>query len=269
MGEYVLGTNAAELARLGLQQQVWGGVTEALLARLPLAPGARAVDLGCGPGLVLPGLRERLGPRGRLLAVDESELWEGEVRAAIERRGWDNVEFRRARLEDLELEPGAWDVLFARWVLSFLPRPGELLERLARALAPGGAIGLIDYNHEGLSLFPPSAGFAAVVRATRELYASRGGDVWIAGRLPGLLRAAGLEVEEPRVDVLAGGPDSPAFRWADAFFPHHSAGMVAGGLLTPAEREQFLGEWAERRADPDALFFSPLVVSLVAHKPRA
>jgi hypothetical protein len=66
--------------------------------------------------------------------------------------------------------------------------------------------------------------------------------------------------------VLCGGPDSPAFRWADAFFPQHSAGMLAAGLLEAHERELFLAEWAERRADPDALFFSPLQVSIVARK---
>lgn len=267
MGRYVLGTDDAELARLAFQHEVWGEVTERLLDQLELAPGARVCDLGCGPGLVLEGLRARVGASGLVLGVDESPRWEELVRARIAASGWRNVRFQRSRLEELALEPGGWDALFARWVLSFPPEPGALLARLARALAPGGRIALLDYNHEGLSLFPESAGFRAVVRATRALYASRGGDVWIAGRLPGLLRAAGLEVEPPRVDVLCGGPDSPAFRWADAFFPHHSAGMVAAGVLSAEERELFLGEWAERRADPDAMFFSPLVVSIVARAP--
>ncbi len=268
MGDYVLGTDDAELARLAFQHEVWRAPTERLIDALQLAPGARAVDLGCGPGLALEDLRARVGPTGLLLAVDESERWGREVRARAAAQGWRNVEFRRARLEELELEPGAWSGLFLRWVLSFLPDPGGMLVRLAAALAPGGRIAILDYNHEGLSLFPDSPGFRAVVRATRALYASRGGDLWIAGRLPGLLRAAGLEPEPPRVDALCGGPDSSAFRWADAFFPHHSAGMLEAGLLTRAERERFLSEWAERRRDPDAVFFSPLQVSIVARRPE-
>lgn len=267
MGDYVLGTDDAELARLAFQHEVWRATTEGLIDALELAPGARAADLGCGPGLALADLRARVGPSGALLAVDESERWGGVVRARAEQQGWGNVAFRRSRLEELELESGAWHGLFLRWVLSFLPDPGAVLARLAPALARGGRIAILDYNHEGLSLFPESSGFKAVVRATRALYASRGGDIWIAGRLPGLLRAAGLEPEPPRVDALCGGPDSPAFRWADAFFPHHSAGMQAAGLLTPDERERFLAEWAERRADRDALFFSPLQVSIVARRP--
>ena len=267
MGDYVLGTGDAELARLAFQHEVWRAPTERLIDALRLAPGARAVDLGCGPGLALALLRAHVGPAGALLAVDESERWGHPVRARAAQQGWSNVHFQSARLEELELEPGAWSGLFARWVLSFLPDPGGVLARLAPALAPGGRIAILDYNHEGLSLFPESPGFRAVVRATRALYASRGGDLWIAGRLPALLRAVGLEPEPPRVDVLCGGPDSPVFRWADAFFPHHSAGMLEAGLLAADERERFLAEWAERKRDPDALFFSPLQVSIVARRP--
>jgi len=264
VSDYVLGTDDAELERLAFQHGVWREVTERLLDDLQLAPGDRVADLGCGPGLVLDALRARVGERGEVLGVDESPRWEQVVRARGAR-----ARFVRSRLEELELEAGAWQGLFARWVLSFPPDPGALVARLARALAPGGRLAVLDYNHEGLSLFPESEGFRAVVRATRALYASRGGDVWIAGRLPGMLRAAGLEVAPPRVDVLCGGPDSPAFRWADMFFPHHSAGMVAAGLLAPEERARFLEEWSARRADPDAMFFSPLVVSLVARRPSA
>lgn len=268
MSDYVLGTTDAELARLAFQNEVWREATLRLLDELALQPGSRAADLGCGPGLLLADLRARVGPTGSVLAVDESERWGAAVRARCVAAGWDNVSFQRARLEELELEPRRWSGFVLRWVLSFLPDPGALLARLAPALAPGGAIAILDYNHEGLSLFPESAGFRAVVRATRALYASRGGDLWIAGRLPRLLRAAGLEPQAPRTDVLCGGPDSPAFRWADAFFPEHSSGMVAAGLLTADERERFLSEWAQRKADRNALFFSPLQVSIVARAQR-
>ena len=40
-----------------------------LLARVELADAARAVDLGCGAGVVFPALRARF-PRARLIGVD-------------------------------------------------------------------------------------------------------------------------------------------------------------------------------------------------------
>jgi hypothetical protein len=45
--------------------------------------------------------------------------------------------------------------------------------------------------------------------------------------------------------------------------------MEAKGLLTSAERRQFLEEWAARASDPNAMFFSPVVVDAAARKPHS
>jgi SAM-dependent methyltransferase len=265
--EYVLGTSGHELERLRLQQEVWSGVLERFLDRLELREGARVLDLGCGPGFALDALRARAGERGEVIGLDESTTWQAAVEERIAERKWRNVRFVLGRAEALATDARGFDLIFSRWMFSFVRDPLALVERLARSLAPGGQLAIQDYNHEGVSLFPPSEGFRAIVRATRALYASRGGDPFVAGKLPGCLRAAGLELTSLDTDVLCGGPNSPAFRWADAFFPYHSEGMVAAGLLTPAERELFLAEWAEHAANPDALFFSPIVVSIAGRRP--
>lgn len=267
MSTYVLGADESELRRLELQQEVWGHVTERFLDRLRLPAGARVLDLGCGPGFVLETLHGRLGAHGRITALDPSPLWMAHVTRLIARRGWRNVHLVQKRVEEAPLGEDAYDLVFARWVLSFLPDPRALVARLARSLRPGGLLAIQDYNHEGISLFPRSAGFDAVVRATRALYASGGGDVFVAARLPGDMRAAGLELVDYEAHVLCGGPSSPAFRWADAFFPHHSGPMAEKGLLTADERARFLEEWAARRADPASVFFSPIVVDCAARRP--
>jgi SAM-dependent methyltransferase len=171
-------------------------------------------------------------------------------------------------VSDPPLVDGSYDVVLARWILSFLPDPRAVIARLARLLKPGGVLAIQDYNHEGISLFPESEGFRAVVRATRALWASRGGDMWVAARLPGVFRADGLALVDYTPTVLAGGPSSGVFRWADSFFPVHSENMVRAGLLTAAERERFLAEWAARLADPDATFFSPILLDVAGRKAR-
>ena len=102
---------------------------------------------------------------------------------------------------------------------------------------------------------------------TRALYARTGGDPFVAGRLPALFRAAGLELELFEPHVLVGGPGSDVFRWADTFFPGRVGGWVEEGLMTPAERAAFDADWAARKRDPDARFFSPIVVCAAARKP--
>jgi len=44
--------------------------------------------------------------------------------------------------------------------------------------------------------------------------------------------------------------------------------MVEAGVLAAADRERFLAEWAERKRDPHAVFFSPIVVDAAARRPR-
>jgi ubiquinone/menaquinone biosynthesis C-methylase UbiE len=264
MTEYVLGTSDHELERLELQSAVWRGPTEDFLAALEIAPGASALDLGCGPGHVVESLRRLVGPAGIVTGVDESPRWIATLESTIRDRGWTNVRARRGRLQEVEFAPGSQDLVFLRWVLSFLPDPAGLLARFARWLRPGGTLAVLDYNHEGISLYPESEGFRAIVRATRSLYASRGGDTFVMGHIGRLFAEAGLEPAVLRPYVLAGAPDSPAFHWADAFFPFHSAGMVHAGALSPGERAQFLEEWEARKRDPGALFFSPIVVGAAA-----
>lgn len=265
-GAYPLATDPRELERLRFQHEVWGPTTRAFLARTGVGAGARVVDLGCGPGFVALELAELVGEGGHVLAVDESPSWTAHL--GREAAGLPQVEVRRARIEELELEEGSCDLVFARWVFSFLADPAAVVRRLARALRPGGLLAIEDYNHEGVSLFPPSEGFRAAVRATRALYARAGGDAFVAGRAPALFAAAGLETASIVPNALCGGPSSPVFRWAGLFFPHYSARLEELGLMSAAERERFLREWAERERDPDALFFSPYVVDCLARRPR-
>jgi ubiquinone/menaquinone biosynthesis C-methylase UbiE len=266
MSPYILGTNQQELDRLGFQHEVWGGVTRAFLDRLGVKRGWRCLDLGCGPGFVVEDLRVRVGDTGSIVALDESPLWIDYLTSQLRERSIDNVQLVRTRIQDAEFEPESFDLIFSRWVFSFIPEPAAVVEKLARALKPGAIFAIEDYNHEGISIFPESEGFKAVVRATRAMYAQAGGDTWVAGRARKIFREAGLETLSITPNVLCGPPDSPAFRWAGLFFPHFSEAMVKKNLLTPAERELFLCEWSQRERDPDALFFSPFVVDAAARK---
>jgi len=266
MSSYVLETGDRELQRLAFQHEVWGPITERFLDRLQLARGARVLDLGCGPGFVLDSLARRVGPQGSVLALDESQRWIEHLRRRPRAADEAGVEILQARLEDAPLPAASFDLIFARWVLSFPPGVDAIVQRLALALKPGGVLAIEDYQHEGISLYPISEGFKAAIRATRALYASRGGDAFVAGRLPGLMRAAGLELIELRPNVICGGPDSPAFRWAGAFFPHYSEALAAAGFMSAQERERFLEEWSAAQRNPDAMFFSPMVVDVAARK---
>jgi SAM-dependent methyltransferase len=203
-----------------------------------------------------------VGPDGRVIAVDASPSYGARV------RGLAGVEFRCASLEDVELQDESVDVVYARWVFSFLADPAMVVRRLARVLRPGGILAIQDYNHDGLSLFPRSVGFEAAARATRAFYADSGGDLWIGARLPRLCAEAGLQQIDEHAHLLCGGPDSAAFRWVGEFMPRFVPVYVENGLMTPQEGMTFEAEWALRSADPYARIFTPTVVDYAARKPR-
>ncbi len=259
--EYVLGTNDREVDRLAAQQRIWGPVTEAFLDRLGVAEGARVLDAGCGPGSTLGTLRRRIGPTGRLVGVDASPRFI----ADLEAEGV-HAELVCGRLSEAPIE-GPFDLIFSRWVFTFVPDPAAVVRRFASLLAPGGVLAIQDYNHYGVSAFPESAHFRAVIKATRDYIEREGGDSWIAGKLPAHFHAAGLELFDTKANILTGGPGSPVFEWLNAFLVPFSGVYREAGLLTDDQHADFLADWASRARDLGALYFSPNVVDLAARKP--
>lgn len=262
--EYVLGTNRTELERLEFQHSVWRDLTNDALRRAGIAPGQRVLDLGCGPGFVAREIASILGPTGSLVALDEAPVWHDVLRTVDFACPTELIE---SKIEDADLGEAEFDIIFSRWVFSFLGDLDAPAAKVFRALRSGGRLVVQDYNHEGISLFPPSAGFDAAVRATRAFYAGSGGDAWVQGTLPGALRRAGFGNITLQPNVRCGGPDSPVFQWADVFFPIFSKTYVERGLMTAEERDSFLADWDERKRDPDALFYSPMIVDIVAERP--
>jgi len=265
---YVLGRDDEETRRLEAQHSLWAPVTEAFLDRLQLPRGARVAELGCGPGLVLPALRQRVGEEGSVLAIDGAADWLVGIDARIEAEGWSNVKTLHGDLRELQLEEGSYDLLFSRWVFSFLPDPEEIIHRLSKALAPGGVLAIQDYNHYGVSAYPHSDGFWAIIQATRAMYASEGGDAFVAGRVPPAMAAAGLDLVDLTPNVIAGGPGTEVFQWGHDFFNSESQldNMQKRGGLTDEDRATFKEQWPKLCEAPGAMFYSPIVLDAAGRR---
>ena len=220
---------------------------------------------------MLESLRRRAGEGGRVEAYDGAGHWLSLIDSRSAELGWENVSTAEADLRVLELEEGAYDLIFSRWVFSFLPDPEAIIARLSKALKPGGVIAIEDYNHHGVSSYPHSDGFVAVIEATRQMYFGQGGDPFVAGRLPIAMSAAGLEFCDLEPTVLAGGPESGVFQWAHRFFTSESQldNMQELGGLSDEDRALFLKEWPVVCATPGAMFYSPILMDVAAKRPLA
>ena len=263
---YVLGAGPLELDRLEHQHEVWRSFSERVFEEAGVGPGMTVLDAGCGPGLVLTDLRARIGAQGLAVGMDNDPAMLAAAEERVRDHGWDNVELCSKNFMHDKLDADRFDFIWSRWVFSFLPDPAHGVASLAHALKPGGRLAIQDYNHEGVSLFPPSKGFEAAIRATRRLYLDADGDPWVGGKLARLFLDAGLELETFRAEVITGGPGEPAFEWGSRFFPPWTRNFVELGLMTPAERDELLADWEVRAADPAARFFSPIVVTAIGRK---
>lgn len=96
------------------------------------APGARVLDLGCGPGL--PSTQD-LASRFDVTGVDISE---GQLEAA--RRNVPEASFVQADLTQVVFPPESFDGVTAFYAITHVPRDehGRLFERIARWLVPDG-----------------------------------------------------------------------------------------------------------------------------------
>ena len=112
----------------------------AVVERLGVRPGDRALEIGCGHGVAATYVCERL-TSGRLTAVDRSP----KMIAAAARRNAAHVdagraEFLVARLEELDLGDRRFDTVFAVRVGLFHREPARAQALVEPWLAPAGRL---------------------------------------------------------------------------------------------------------------------------------
>ena len=102
---------------------------------LPLRSGQVVLDVGCGTGLCCGLLRDKVGPEGGVVGIEESPEMAAVAREHIACEGWDNVTVMQAPAEDAEIGLTADAALFCA-VHDILQSPDALRNVLTR-LRPG------------------------------------------------------------------------------------------------------------------------------------
>ncbi|WP_296603015.1 class I SAM-dependent methyltransferase [Nocardioides sp.] len=104
-------------------------------------PGQRAVDVGCGPGVLTARLADRLGAEN-VVAIDPSPPF---VEAARER--CPGVDVRYGRAEALPFADAAYDAVLANLVVHFMSDPVRGLQEMGRVARPDGVVAATVWNH--------------------------------------------------------------------------------------------------------------------------
>jgi trans-aconitate 2-methyltransferase len=225
-----------------------------LLARVPVDAPQRIVDLGCGTGASTAILAARW-PGAAIVGVDSSPAMLADARKALP-----GASFLQCDLQCWSAAEPV-DVLFSNAALQWAEGHGELVPRLMRSVAPGGALAIqmprnfdapshrlmAETAHEG----PWRDRLASVVAARAEPVASPEAYARMLAPL-----AAKLDIWESTYLMRLAG-ENPVVEWtrATGLRPYLNA-------LAEAEREAFLADYRRRIAaayprEPDGSTYFP------------
>jgi demethylmenaquinone methyltransferase/2-methoxy-6-polyprenyl-1,4-benzoquinol methylase len=107
----------------------------AVVEALPLCSGQVVLDVGCGTGLCCGLLRDKVGPDGGVVGIEESPEMAAVAREHIACEGWDNVAVVQALAEEADIGLTADAALFCA-VHDILQSP-DALRNVLTTLRPG------------------------------------------------------------------------------------------------------------------------------------
>lgn len=235
---YPLSRNAAEHTRLAEQAAFWQPDCRAFFDSVPIQPGQRVADLGCGTAHVAEALANAVGPRGHVLALDNDPGLVPVLQQAAAARP--SIQPRHGDAFATGWPAHGLDAVHARFLAAPTGRLDALLAEMTRLLRPGGWLLLQEPVAEHWQV--PAAGddWTRLKTLIIEGFARRGGDFNAGARLAPALRAAGAAAVRVRsvTHQLPGG--HPYARLPLAFGRSLAAVWHDTGLLADADQQALL-----------------------------
>ncbi len=254
MGEYILGTE--ERRRLELLEECLDPGTSRSLDAIGVEAGWRCLEVGGGGGSVTRMLCDRVGPSGKVVAVDLDTRFLEE----IARENLD-VQCRDVVADGL---PGTgFDLVHARYLLMHIPSREKLLGELAAAVRPGGWLLVEDGD-----LFPVTALaeglYSEVWKPLIDAFHAYGASTTFARKLPTLFDQLGLEAVEPLCEL-------PIFRGGSSYSElfRTSVDQMRPAVLAAGATEDQLEEVRRLITDPKQWFTIFATLSVRGRVPAA
>jgi cyclopropane fatty-acyl-phospholipid synthase-like methyltransferase len=196
-------------------------LTDILVGKLALRPGARVLDVGCGVGKPAVRLARATGATVVGITISQRQVDDANARARAEGLG-DRVTFQRADAMDMPFEDGSFDAVFALESIIHMDRRRAIVE-MARVLRPGGPIVLTDLIERAAPGAPPAESPMAQLFPASDAPPLPRIDDYRA-----LVRPTDLEIDE-LVDITAHTLPYTLARMGAGFEKAHQAGQARYG----------------------------------------
>lgn len=106
--------------------------------------GDTVLDLGSGAGNDCFVARSQTSEKGKVIGVDFTPIMVEKARENVEKREFNNVEFRLGDIENLPVTSDTVDVVVSNCVLNLVPNKQKVFQEILRVLKPGGHFSISD-----------------------------------------------------------------------------------------------------------------------------
>jgi SAM-dependent methyltransferase len=264
--KYVLPTGADDAARLDVIHAVYGSVSMRGLEAAAIHDASRAADIGCGTGTVARWMAARMGPAGRVDAVDISPEQIEVAKAAPAETGSGAIHYRVGSAYEPGLPDNAFDVVFCRLVLCHLKEPAKAVAQMARLLKDGGRLVLVDMDLRDTFTLPPCDFYPAYIDECVIPYETRiNVDYSIGLRLPQLMIDAGLRPDFVVADqpIFREGPEKHLWERTWAFALQRA---VPEGVISMDRGMELIAGMERHTASADVWVAAAKMFAAVGHK---
>jgi SAM-dependent methyltransferase len=120
----------------------------ALVEALDIPEGGTIADIGAGTGYFTWRLARRVGPAGKVIAVDIQQRMLDLAAETVRQHGLVNVDYVLGKETDPRLPPGSLDMVFIAHSYHEFSQPETIMEAIRRSLKPGGRLVIVEYAKE-------------------------------------------------------------------------------------------------------------------------
>jgi len=256
-GHYVIRGGVEGRERLRVLARVMQPYSASFFDRIGVGAGLDCLDVGCGGGDATLELARRVAPGGRVVGLDIDEEKIRIARSEAEQQGVANVDFRVADGTTFR-SAGAFDVVYARFLLTHLADPAVAVHAFRQHLRPGGVLAVEDIDFSGHVTYPDSAAFHRYGELYCTTVTRRGGDPNIGPRLPVILKQQGFAGVGVHV-VQPTGLEGEAKLLSPLTLENIAGAVLQDGLASRQEIDDLVQALYAFAADPMTLSGMPRV----------
>ncbi|HEM46089.1 MAG TPA: SAM-dependent methyltransferase, partial [Alphaproteobacteria bacterium] len=137
--EWQLAGEAARRYQEILVPSILGPAARALVDAVPMEPGERVLDVGCGTGAASRLAASKVGPGGTVVGVDVNPGMLACAAASSDGAGV-RIEWREASATELPFPEGSFDVVLCAQTLQFLGERAPAVSEMRRVVREGGRV---------------------------------------------------------------------------------------------------------------------------------